>query len=410
MFYRQPRYFGNFRCIGGTCTNSCCIGWRIDWTDEEISKVRDDPNCSAELKSLCEQCFAKPEGMEMNVVLLGAQQRCPFLTEDNFCRIQRELGAEYLSNTCTIYPRHHIFAGNAVYRYCNMSCPEVMNKLLNDPKSMDLVNVPIKKAVQIKGAVVDSPEAKKQYPVLKFREELMEFFYEIISDKKHDVETSIILGALAAQKLSQIAARGADGIPAAMLAIRPQLHNGAQLKQIDTIKPNYNIKLGFAAEMLKKIFKLNVTAAFVDKTGTMSIDLYKQGEKRLEKSFADRDFILRNIALNLLLEFALPFKSAERTIFENYCVFAAAFAIFKLNVIATAELTERASRPSGIQISDSTIKADVTVNVNTESYVNKSASMISRDLCHNDNNSKVLYEELKAHKMLSPAYVALLIK
>ena len=119
---------------------------------------------------------------------------------------------------------------------------------------------------------------------------------------------------------------------------------------------------------------------------------------------------LRNIALNLLLEFALPFKSAERTIFENYCVFAAAFAIFKLNVIATAELTERASRPSGIQISDSTIKADVTVNVNTESYVNKSASMISRDLCHNDNNSKVLYEELKAHKMLSPAYVALLIK
>ena len=52
--------------------------------------------------------------------------------------------------------------------------------------------------------------------MLKFREELMEFFYEIISDKKHDVETSIILGALAAQKLSQIAARGADGINSAL--------------------------------------------------------------------------------------------------------------------------------------------------------------------------------------------------
>lgn len=410
MFYRQPRYFGNFRCIGGTCTNSCCIGWRIDWADEEISKVRDDPRCSAELKALCEQCFAKPEGMELNVVLLGAGGRCPFLTEDNFCRIQRELGAEYLSNTCTIYPRHHIFASDAVYRYCNMSCPEVMNKLLNDPKCMDLVNVPIKEVVTIKGAVRDTPETIKKYPALKFRRELLEFFYEIISDKKHDVETSIVLGALVAQKLTQVAMRGADEIPAAILAVRPQLHNGAQLKQIDAIKPNYNIKLGFASEMLKKIFNINTTSAFIDRTGTLNIDLYKQGEERLEKSFADSDFILRNFALNLLLEFALPFKFAEQTIFENYCIFAAAFAIFKLNVIATAELTERASRAQGVQISSSTVKANVKLNVNTESYINKSASLISRDLCHNDGNARVLLEELKAHKMLSPAYIALLIK
>ena len=410
MFYRQPRYFGNFRCIGGTCTNSCCIGWRIDWTDEEISKVRDDPNCSAELKELCEQCFAKPEGMDMNVVMLGERDRCPFLTEDNFCRIQRELGAEYLSFTCTIYPRHHIFANDAVYRYCNMSCPEVMKKLLNDPKSMDLVNVPIKEAIFIKGAVVDNPKDLKKYPTLKFRKELLEFFYEIISDKKHDVETSIILGALAAQKLTQVAMRGADGIPAAILAIKPQLHNGAQLKQIDAIKPNYNIKLGFASEMLKKIFKINTTAAFIDKTGTMNINLYQQGEMRLKKSFADRDFILRNFALNLLLEFALPFKSFENTIFENYCIFAAAFALFKLNVIATAELTERASKPHGITISESTMNVKVLLNVDTESYINKSASIISRNLCHNENNSKLLYDELKEHKMLSPAYIALLIK
>lgn len=410
MFYRQPRYFGNFRCIGGACTNSCCIGWRIDWTDEEISKVRDDPNCSGELKALCERSFTKPEGMEMNMVVLGAGLRCPFLTEDNFCRIQRELGAEYLSNTCTVYPRHHIFAGGAVYRYCNMSCPEVMKRLLNDPKCMDLVNVPIKEAVFIKGAINDSPDALKQYPALKFREELLEFFYEIISDKKHDVETSIILGALAAQKLSQIAAAGADGIPAAILAIRPQLHNGAQLKQIDTIKPNYNIKLGFASEMLKKIFNLNTTSAFADKTGALNIDLYRQGERRLESSFADRDFILRNVALNLLLEFVLPFKFPERTVFENYCIFAAAFALFKLNVIATAELTERASHSQSVQISGSSIKAVVKIKVDTESYVNKTASMISRNLCHNDGNSMLLLNELAERRILSPAYIALLIK
>lgn len=410
MYYRQPGYFGDFKCIGGTCTNSCCVGWRIDWTDEEIAKVTGAPECSEELKALCESSFYKIKGEQMNGVRLGARGRCPFLTEDNFCRIQRELGAEYLSNTCTAYPRHYIVTGEAAYRYCNMSCPEVIKKLLNDPKSMDLVNLAIKQPATIKGAVVNSPEKLAKNPALKYRGELLEFFYEIISDKKHDVETSIILGALAAQKLSQVAEKSADDIPAAILAIRPQLHNGAQLKQIEAIKPNYNVKLGLAAEMLKKIFRINTTAAFVDKTGALNIDLYRQGEKRLADSFAGREFYLRNIALNLLLEFVLPFKFEDKTIFDNYSIFAAAFALFKLNVIATAELTERASKPVGVTVSSSTLKASVRREVDTEKYVNRSAAIISRDLCHNNGNAQLLLNELAANKMTSPAYIALLIK
>lgn len=410
MYYRQPRYFGDFKCIGGTCTNSCCIGWRIDWKDEEIAKVVDAPDCSEELKELCGRSFAKPKGAEMNVVVLGAGRRCPFLTEDNFCRIQRELGAEYLSDTCSLYPRHYIVTDNAAYRYCNMSCPEVIKKLLNDPRSMDLVNLAIKQNTTVKGAAKNTPELLAKNPAMKYREELLEFFYEIISDKKRDVETSVILGALAAQKLSQVAEKNADDIPAAILAIRPQLHNGAQLRQIEAIKPNYNIKLGFASEMLGKIFRINTASAFVDKTGTLNIDLYKQGEKRLADSFAGREFYLRNIALNLLLEFAIPFKFGDKTIFENYSVFAAAFAMFKLNVIATAELTERASGTTRVEDGTSRISIKVRINVDTEGYVNKTAAIISRDLCHNNENAKTLLDELAAHKMTSPAYIALLIK
>ena len=25
-----PRYFEEFKCIGGKCEDSCCIGWNID--------------------------------------------------------------------------------------------------------------------------------------------------------------------------------------------------------------------------------------------------------------------------------------------------------------------------------------------------------------------------------------------
>lgn len=414
MYYRQPRYFGDFKCIGGTCSNSCCIGWRIDWTKEEIDKITDAPECSEELKELVNRSFIELKDQDKYIVILDAGNRCPFLTEDNFCKIQRGLGAEYLSYTCSIYPRHYIIAGEAAYRYCNMSCPEVMNKLLNSEKSMDMVNAAIRKEETVQGAVKNTEELLEEHPELKYRGELLEFFYEIIADKKHDVETSIILGALAAQSLSKVvAAKDHDGIPEAIKQIRPQLHNGAQLRSIENIKPNYYVKLGAAGEILQSIFTVNTMAALSDKEGKPNIDLYIRGEKRLADTFRDRQFYLRNIALKLLLEFCLPFKFPDKTIFENYSIFAAAFALFKLNVIATAELTDRAEQ-NGIgpnaAIVSSTINVKVKFSLDTEKYVGKSAAMISRNLCHNDDNAKKLLEELQNRKLSTPAYLALLIK
>lgn len=414
MYYRQPRYFGDFKCIGGTCLNSCCIGWRIDWFKSEIDKITAAPECSEELKALVNSSFAQIDNSDKYVVTLGANSRCPFLTEDNFCKIQRELGAEYLSHTCSVYPRHHIIAGEAAYRYCNMSCPEVMNALLNNEKSMDMVNAVIRQEVTIKGAAKDSEEALAEHPELKYRGELMEFFYEIIADKKHDIETSIILGALAAQSLTKIVAeKNYELIPDAIKQIKSQLHNGAQLRTIENIKPNYYVKLGAAGEILKSMFSLNIMSALTDKEGKPNIDLYTRGEKRLADTFQDRPFYLRNIALNLLLELAMPFKLIGKTIFENYCLFAAAFALFKLNVIATAELTDKAEKTNSnpnVEVVGHKLNIRVVVKYDTEKYVNKSAAMISRVICHNVDNDKKLLEELKNRNFTTPAYLALLVK
>lgn len=411
MYYRQPRYFGDFHCIGGSCTNTCCANWRIDWKKEEIDKVINAPGCSEELKALMESSFLQ---VKDNLYAVDPRHPyCPMLTEDMYCRIQRELGAEYLSYTCTIYPRRYIIASDACYRVCNMSCPSVVNEMLNDEKSMDLVNVLVREKVQIKGVLQNTPKLLKKHPELKYRGELMEFFYEIISDKKNSIETSLILGALAAQALTKLVENeDYNAIPDAIKEIRSQLHNAAQLKKIDEIKPNYSIKLRAAVEISRAIStKISIPAFLIKSDGTLNIEMYLQGELRLLKTFADRQFFLRNIALNLLLEFALPFKLPDRTIFENYSAFVTAFALFKLNVISAAELAELEPKPR-IVSSNSSINATVVTNVgvSAEKYVNKSAALINRNVSHNDNNIIKMIDELKERKFTSPAYLALLIK
>lgn len=411
MYYRQPRYFGDFHCIGGSCTNICCANnWRIDWTKEEIDKVLYAPNISEELKELVQKTFISHD----NIYIVDPKfPACPLLTEDRFCRIQRELGVEYMSNTCMIYPRRYIIAGDACYRVCNMSCPSVVNEMLNDEKSMDLVNVPVREKVQIKGVLQNTPKLLKKHPELKYRGELMEFFYEIISDKKNSIETSLILGALAAQALTKLVENeDYNAIPDAIKEIRSQLHNAAQLKKIDEIKPNYSIKLRAAVEISKAIStKISIPAFLIKSDGTLNIEMYLQGELRLLKTFVDRQFFLRNIALNLLLEFALPFRLPNRTIFENYSAFVTAFALFKLNVISAAELAELEPKPR-IVSSNSSINATVVTNVgaSAEKYVNKSAALINRNVSHNDNNIIKMIDELEERKFTSPAYLALLIK
>lgn len=411
MYYRQPRYFGDFHCIGGSCTNTCCANWRIDWKKDEIDKVINAPGCSEELKALMESSF-----LQVKDDLYAVDPRhpyCPLLTEDKFCRIQRELGAEYLSHTCTVYPRRYMIAGDVCYRVCNMSCPAVVDKMLNAEKSMDLVNVPIKQVVHLQGVVQNTPELLKKHPELKYREELLEFFYEIISDKKNSIETSLILGALAAEAFTKLVDSGDyEAIPDAISSIRSQLHNAAQLKKIDGIKPNYSIKLRAAVEISKAIStRISIPSFLVKSDGTLNTEMYLQGELRLLKTFADRPFFLRNIALNLLLEFALPFKLPDRTIFENYSAFVTAFALFKLNVISAAELAELEPKPN-VVLASSTVKATIVTNVgaSAEKYVNKSAALINRNVSHNDNNIIKMIDELKERKFTSPAYLALLIK
>lgn len=184
MYYRQPRYFSGFHCIGGDCPDNCCYGWRIDFEKEEVDKLKSAENASPELKELIEKTFVPNMDLKGKyMVQFDERSKCPLVTDDGFCRIQRELGVEYMSHTCMVYPRHYIVTDNSCYRYCNMSCREVMRSLLNDEKSMDLVNVLIKGKFQIKGVLKNTSESLEKHPELKYREELLEFFYEVISEK-----------------------------------------------------------------------------------------------------------------------------------------------------------------------------------------------------------------------------------
>ncbi len=402
MYYRQPRYFGEFMCVGDDCPENCCYGWRIDWSKSEIDKVKNAENISSELKELVENSFIPNETNEEEFqIKFDDNGKCPFQTDEGLCKIQRELGAEYLSHTCTVYPRCYISVGNALYRYCYTSCPVIIKSLLNNENACDPVNVSSNKDTGKKYVAINEAKNEKKYPELKYRGELFEFFYELISDKKIPVESAIILGALAAQKLTEfVTLKEYDRIPEALKAFRKQFHNAAQLNSIANIKPNYHLKFGFLSQMIEDIVENGATILLRDETGTLNIDLYNEGERRLSEALKGREFFMRNLALNLLFEFAVPFKFPNKTIFENYSLYVTAFGLLKLNLIAVCSvdkgITFRTCGQSFVYYGD-----DKLVGM---------TAIICRGICQSVGKEEALIKLLKDNKFTTPAYLALLVK
>lgn len=328
-YFRQPDYYQSFRCMGGKCPNTCCARWSIDWSIDEIEKLKAE-DCSPELRKLIEENFIEKENCETmkKVKLTDDTHECPFLTEDRMCRIQRELGEEYLSYTCTIYPRTSFYCNDVIHRACSSSCYEVIKTLYLDKNAMNLCNAPTEKETKKIICTVDQPLQLKKHPELKYRNELFEFFYEIISNKKRTLETSLVLGALAAQKLTEYINCGEhDRIPEVIKALRPQL-NAQTVPAFEKVKPNFGLCLGLTGELVNT-FQDSTTLECLKLDGKLSVEKYEEG-RAIFTAFTDRNpHWLRNLALNFLFEGKVPFMDIEKTLFENYCYYASTIAALK---------------------------------------------------------------------------------
>lgn len=402
MYYRQPRYYSTFQCIGSDCHDNCCYGWNIDWKKGEVEKLKNTPNISPELRELVDKTFVW-SGADNHeyLVKFDERKRCPCVTDEGLCRIQKELGAEYLSYVCMHYPRREQTIPGVEYRHIHLSCREIISRCFEDELACELINVRGDEKFSRQSCHFTRETLKKR-PEFEHYGVIFEFFYELISDKRLSVETAIIFGALAAQKLTELAEKKQqDRIPEALKAFRKQFHDPAQINMIENIKPNYYLKLGFMAELIEKVIRGGTTALLHDSTGALNIDLYNEGEKKLQEALKGHEFFLRNLALGLLFEFDTPFCIEDNTMFENYSLFAVAYGLLKLNLIATC-------RTDDCDIEYST-DGQMFVYSGEDKMIGITA-IICRSICQDWGRAKLVTELLRTFNFTTPAYLALLVK
>ncbi|MBP1546493.1 MAG: flagellin lysine-N-methylase [Oscillospiraceae bacterium] len=383
-FVKQPKFYKDFKCIGGACKVSCCHRWRIDYTVKEVERLK-NADCSDSLKSLIETSFEPIPDMKKYQIKLSEERKCPFHNAEGLCSIQKELGEEYLSYTCQIYPRYILYYNRYVLKSCSLSCPQVLKMICSDDSSMELENLKIKKTLT--DVKADSIISKTNTPALKYKDVLFDFFYEILSDRSRSLETSVVLGAMAAQKLDEYIKKGQhDRIPEIIKALKPLLNNPQQIEKLEAVKPNLSLKANFSAGLLRKIRGSTIFNSVFD-NGIPSQEIFDKGMDIFREHFSGTPEFMRNIALNLYITNEMPYKSNSHSLFENYCYFAAELAVIKCLIPAVAVRY-------------------TPVNEQIEMAI----SYVDRSFTHGNNSVSRIVEHMKECKLTSPAYLLGIIK
>lgn len=105
------RYMTRFHCIGPACENNCCWGWRIIIDKANYEKMEAVTRHSETERVRFKKAFRLLKKGERNLsswaeIKLRPDGLCPMLEEDGLCHIHKTYGEEYLSNTCSSYPKH----------------------------------------------------------------------------------------------------------------------------------------------------------------------------------------------------------------------------------------------------------------------------------------------------------------
>ncbi|MGL1890396.1 MAG: flagellin lysine-N-methylase [Spirochaetaceae bacterium] len=143
----RPSYIKGFKCIGGTCEDSCCIGWNIDIDKLTFRKYFRTDNVL--MKQKFKKHVYKNEECDFEEIDYGRMKIpdskwCPFLDEDKLCEIYSNLGEDHLSNVCHSYPRIYNVLDGVYEISLYMSCPEAVRMLLQNKNPMKFIEEEIK--------------------------------------------------------------------------------------------------------------------------------------------------------------------------------------------------------------------------------------------------------------------------
>lgn len=231
----EPAFVKAFKCIGGSCRDHCCKGWQITLDKHTVKKYVTSKDFK--IRTIAEENIqlVKKSVQDWGTIKLSPQTgNCPYLDETRLCMVHKNLGAQALSHTCTVFPRAQRLYRAEVQNSLNISCPEVASLIFNNADAMRL-NEQSKLQEKFHNA-----------PVLTTQSKLLNLFcLSLIDYVESDVETAlyaIIKFIIFIEKYDAIDDSTLPEIEGAYALLADQLQTGEMQAELRAISVDGKVK------------------------------------------------------------------------------------------------------------------------------------------------------------------------
>lgn len=342
---RYPTYYKQFKCIGGKCEDSCCIGWDIDidkTTFKQYFKVQDKEMKTMFQKNVHNNQYCTSPEVDYGRVKLKKGKRCPFLDDNNLCIIYSKIGEEYLSNVCTCYPRLINKIDDFYEISLDVACPEAAKIFLSEKDGISFDEEKVNIGKHIIQSYIDTNDKEYSKTLIKYFKEIRNKSIEIIKNRNNSLDERIYLLGVFLDKVNECFENS--------ISIKTFIDNFDidQKVELNDEKTKYVIQVSFMKDLIDKLNvskeidsvkfkeytkKLYENYKFINNELNQDSGIYiRYYYDYTQNIFNKLSYIIENYLVNFMYNNLFPFTESEE-IFDGYIMLLIRYSLIKFYLI-----------------------------------------------------------------------------
>lgn len=340
-----PSYMKDFQCIGGKCEDTCCAGWSIEVDEKTYDKYKniEHEDLTARLKE--DVVHRKQKATEACAAEIRLKDnRCAFLSCEGWCDIYSGVGKEYLSHTCSLYPRTINRIQDTMEYSMTFSCPEAARQILLQKEPITfhtskklLDEMTISADIDLNG---DNPQEWQDYFFL-----LRDKAIKLLQDRKFNLEDRLTHLEGFMLGITKLVQKGkVKDIPEFTRKYTGEKFKGE--REVDAgilIERLYFLQQDMEIPSERYVACLNQMLEGLGLTGETTLEqaykLYLKGERTCFKDFLEeKGYILENYLVNYIYERCIPLDGA--TPIESYEWLLLYYTLIKVHLVGMGMATK----------------------------------------------------------------------
>lgn len=393
----MPRYYKDFSCIMGDCHNTCCSGWKIEFSKKDYLSIKRAPK-SEELEELVSQGMHRlrereHDGMYAEFPARG-EDHCALQTPEGLCRLQLECGADALPKVCRVYPRMEQYTTAGLERALSPTCEGVLALLWDLPDGIDFVEDPLPKE-ECKVAWTSNPAE------IRFAG-IQELWIDTLQNRDLPLPKRLLVLGLMTRQLKEIDWNDEEALDHWLASWTALLQQSASLsEELEKLPRNRQMfisnNLQVLAEQIGSLgikvfgelsFPIIGTFAFegIDWSRvTLNAGRYQELEEKLDALLGGSEYFFENLMVSVAFLMAFPNLNTPEDLWRSYVNLCNLYSFYRFTAVCAMDQEQSRERLFHILV------------------------RVSRALLHNRDSRIKLQDELFRNNSATLAHMAILV-